>query len=286
MEDNNELPSFSSLTGCNIHVKIIDIGASPIDGDPPYARMMRRGDAEVVGFEPNPSGLALLNKGKGENESYLPHAIGDGGVHTLHLCRAPGLTSFFRPNPAVLNLFDGFSKWGQVVGTSEVQSVRLDEIEEARSAVYLKIDIEGAELMALRHARETLRDVLVIQSEVVFLPLFLGQPLFAELETFLREQGFMLYRFYHLDCPAIRTRSPSNRIAESHGLLLAADAVFLRDITKLESLSCNQLLNMAAILHDCYGAVDLCLHLICERDRRVDGQMARCYLTALRSALG
>jgi hypothetical protein len=79
-------PSFKSLTNKQARVKVVDIGANPIDSAPPYAQLLRAGDADVVGFEPNSEALEKLNRMKGSNETYLPYALGDGETHTLHIC--------------------------------------------------------------------------------------------------------------------------------------------------------------------------------------------------------
>ena len=76
------MQSFQALTGgLAPRVKVVDIGANPIDSEPPYAGMLRAGLAEVVGFEPNPAALAVLESRKGPLERYFPHAVGDGARH-------------------------------------------------------------------------------------------------------------------------------------------------------------------------------------------------------------
>jgi len=279
------IPSFSSLTGHNVRIKVVDIGANPIDGDPPYACMLRADEAEVVGFEPNPEALARLNANKGENETYLPFAVGDGEKHTLHMCRAQGMSSIFPPNPAVLNLFHGFPEWGQILSTTEVQSVRLDDIAESMDTVYIKIDIEGAELLALQHAQARLKDVLVIQAEVEFLPIYVGQPLFSEVESFLRSQGFIFHRFFPINSRVVRPMLLNNNPYQGFSQVLAADAVFVRDFTCLDHFSSDQLLKMAAIMHNCYGSFDLSLYFVTEQDRRAGCETAPKYLAGLKSLL-
>ena len=56
---------------------IVDIGANPIDGDPPYIQMLKRGLCQVVGFEPQQNALQELLQNKGPLETYLPYGIGD-----------------------------------------------------------------------------------------------------------------------------------------------------------------------------------------------------------------
>jgi hypothetical protein len=68
--------------------------------------------------------------------------------------------------------------------------------------------------------------------------------------------------------------------------LVWADAVFVRDFSRLELLDDRELLTMAAIMHDCYHSFDLTLHLFIKLDRGPRGRWAR--ITSRRSgaALG
>jgi FkbM family methyltransferase len=277
------LGSFRSLTKTDVRVKIVDIGANPLDGVPPYEQLLRAGDADIVGFEPNPDALAKLNELKGPTETYLPYAIGDGKRHSLNFCQAPGMTSLLTPNQQVLELFHGFPDWGKVIGTEEVDTHRLDDIAETADIDMVKIDIQGGELMALSHAKQRLKTTLVIQTEVEFLPMYEGQPLFSEVEMFLRKQGFMLHRFYPAVSRVMRPLLVDNNIFAGLSQLFWADAIFIRDITRLTVLSDQQLLKMAAILHDCYGSIDVVLRLLSEHDTRTGGNLGGTYLSALKA---
>lgn len=278
--------SFRALTGgVAPRVKVVDIGANPIDAEPPYAAMLRAGDAEVVGFEPNREALALLDRRKGPLERYFPFAVGDGARHRLHICQAPGMTSLLEPDPAVLGLFHGFPDWGRVVATEEVETVRLDDVAETAGADLLKLDIQGAELMVLRHAEARLREAVVIQAEVEFLPLYKDQPLFSEMEIFLRARGFALHRFFPEVSRAVRPMMVNNDPYAGLGQLVWADAVFIRDLTRLEALTDRQVLAMAAILHDAYGAYDIAFRLVAEHDRRSGASRAEAYLAGLQAPL-
>jgi len=277
---------FHALTGgAAPRVKVVDIGANPIDADPPYAAMLRAGRAEVVGFEPNRAALAELDRRKGPLERYFPHAVGDGGRHVLHICQAPGMTSLLEPDPAVLGLFHGFPDWGRVLATEEVATVRLDDVPETAGTDLLKLDIQGAELMVLRHAGARLAEAVVIQAEVEFLPLYRGQPLFSEVEQFLRGHGFALHRFFPTVSRAVQPMMVNNDPYAGLGQLVWADAVFIRDLTRLDVLSARQLLAMAAILHDAYAAFDIAFRLLAEHDRRGGGALAGAYLDRLRAPL-
>jgi FkbM family methyltransferase len=276
--------SFSSLINQTVRVKVVDVGANPIDAAPIYAELLRAGAADVVGFEPNRDALAALNGSKGVNETYLPYALGDGGRHTLHICAAAGMTSQLEPNPQVLNLFHGFPIWGQVVDTEEVDTVRMDDVAETAGVDLIKIDVQGAELMVLRNAVHRLGDALVIHTEVEFLQMYVGQPLFAEIDLYLREHGFVFHRFFPLTSRVIQPLLLENNVYAGLSQSLWADAVFVRDFTRLDLLSDDRLLTMAAILHECYQSIDLVHHLLFEHDRRVGGHFASTYLANLKAS--
>ena len=70
-------------------IEIVDIGANPIDGDPPYKPMLRAGEiCRVTGFEPQEYALKKLNDAKSKLERYLPYAVGDGSEKVLNICSA------------------------------------------------------------------------------------------------------------------------------------------------------------------------------------------------------
>ncbi len=275
--------SFKSLTNASARIKVVDIGANPIDGTPPYLPLLSAGDAEVVGFEPIPDALAKLNEKKSPNETYLPFAIGDGQQHTLHICAAQGMTSLLTPNPAVLDRFHGFPAWSQVVATQPIETVRLDDIEETAGVDLLKIDIQGGELMVFQNGETRLNDALVIQTEVEFLQMYVDQPLFSDVELFLRRRGFVFHRFFPAVSRVIAPLLVDNNIYAGMSQMLWADALFVKDFTRLERLSNRQLLAMAMIMHDCYRSWDLVFLLLTEHDARNGTQLATAYISGLKS---
>lgn len=269
--------SIHALLGIVCPVKIVDIGANPIDGAAPYAPLYAAGQAHIVGFEPNHEALAELNRQKKPHDLYLAHAVGDGKRHTLHHCVAGGMTSLFPPDQKILSLFHSFAEWGSVVRTEEVDTRRLDDIPETAGVDFLKIDIQGAEYMVLANAPERLKQALVVHTEVEFLPMYTGQPLYAEIDQLMRGHGFILHRFepmYH------RTLKPVDPYAGLNQLLWA-DAIFIRDFTRLDRLKPEELLKLAVIMHECYSAYDITLHLLAEYDRRQGTQHHATYLDAV-----
>ena len=132
---------------------VVDVGANPIDGEPPYTPMLDAGLCRVTGFEPQHEALLELQRKKGPNERYLPYAVGDGDLHTLNICRASGMTSLFEPDPVTLSLFEFLKPLAEVIERVLLQTRRLDDISEIQHVDFLKIDIQGGELAVFKGGR-------------------------------------------------------------------------------------------------------------------------------------
>lgn len=248
--------------------QVVDVGANPIDGDPPYKALLLSGGCSVVGFEPQPKALEQLLRTKGPNERYLPHALGDGLLHTLHICRASGMTSLFLPDLSTLALFDVLRSAGEVLERVPVQTSRLDEISEIDALDFLKMDVQGAELMVLQNGRNKLKNAVVVQLEVSFVTLYQNQPALGEVDMEMRAQGFIPHCFAAVKqwpiAPCVIGGDPRKPLNQ----LLEADVVYVRDFSKPDSLSNEQLKHLALITHICYGSWDLAMRCISMLERR------------------
>ena len=241
---------------------IVDAGANPIDGDPPYKAMLGAGLCEVTGLEPQAQALARLEKSKGPHERYLPFALGDGSVRTLHVCELEGMTSLLVPDPAHLALFNLFPIWGKVNSQVPVATRKLDDIAEIAHLDFLKMDIQGAEREVLAHGQIKLAETVVIQTEVSFVPLYHGQPAFGEMDLALRAMGFLPHcvtgtKIWPIS-PMVVGDQPNRGIRQ----LLETDMVYVRDFSKTENMTAEQWKHLALIAHHCYGSYDLALKAI------------------------
>lgn len=252
----------AELLGLKRLTQVVDIGASPIDGVPPYKALLDAGLCHVTGFEPQPEQLAQLNRSKGPHERYLPHVVGDGAEHSLQLCRSVGFTSLLEPDPASLALFEFYQPLGQVLARERVQTRRLDDIGEIESIDFLKIDIQGGELSVFQNGRHKLALAVFVQTEVSFVTLYKDQPAWGDVDLELRAQGFMPHCFANIKrwpiAPAVIDGDPAKPLNQ----LLEADVVYIRDVRTMDSLSDDQLRHMALIAHVCYGSRDLSLRCL------------------------
>ncbi len=263
--------------------RVVDIGANPIDGDPPYLPMLKDGLCHITGFEPQLDALATLLRRKGPLESYLPYAIGDGEMHTLNICMASGMTSLYEPDAAKLALFAALKPLSQVVQRIPIQTRRLDDIAEIEALDFLKIDIQGAELAVFRHGKQKLSDAIAIQVEVSFMTLYHDQPGHGEVDIELRAQGFVPHCFAAMKCWPIAPLVVGNNDRQPLNQLLEADMVYVRDISQPDKLDNEQLKHMALVAHHCYGSFDLavrCLWLL-EKRGVLDQEERVKYLSSL-----
>ena len=246
--------------------QIVDIGAYPIDGTPPYADMLQKGLCDVIGFEPQLEGFRKLENKPDESGSYysayyFDHAIADGNNHTIYHCKTPGLTSLLRPNPGVLALFGDLLPLGAVTHEGETWTSRLDDERLIKRIDYLKIDTQGSELMILQNGREKLKDCVAIQVEVPFIPLYHNMPSLGDINNELRSQGFILMNIAHVKHWGIAGGTTPDQIID-------ADFLYVRDYSKPELMTDEQLKQLALVMHYIYVAPGLADYCVSELSRR------------------
>ncbi|WP_250149560.1 FkbM family methyltransferase [Mycolicibacter acidiphilus] len=251
---------------------VVDVGAKAGHGNPPYATLMAQGECHVTGFEPQPHALADLLAKCGPNENYLPYAVGDGGEHTLNLCRSDGMTSLLTPIPENLGLLGNLGLCAEVVQRVPVQTQRLDDIPEIEHLDFLKIDIQGGELAVFQNGRQKLAECVAIQTEVSFAPGYEGQPSMGDIDVELRSQGFIPHCFAEIHKqPILPVRRPCNQIFD-------ADLVYVRDFFRPDEMTDEQLKHLALVAHHCYKSFDLairCVQLLEERGAVEVGTLRR-----------
>lgn len=252
-------------------IEVVDIGANPIDGDPPYKPLLDLGLCRVTGFEPQHSALARLNELKSEFERYLPNAVCDGGKHTLHLYRSVGLVSLLELDPESLEIFQHLKPIGELLGKEVVQTHRLDDLTDIKRIDLLKIDIQGSELSVFRHGKVKLSDAVAIQTEVSFVPIYKNQPVFGEVDLELRSQGFIPHCFaMPVNTGPIAPMVFENNPWKGRNQLGEADMVYVRDFRKPHLFTNSMLRRLALIAHHVYNSFDLaarCILILIQREQ-------------------
>lgn len=263
-------------------IHIVDVGAlSYGEGKDAYSPLLETLPARIVGFEPVREECERLKSMYGPERVYLPYVVGDGSRRTFRLCNRAKTSSLYEPNTRLLEKFNNLENLCRVVAREEVETVRLDDLEEVRGADYLKLDVQGAELDVLRGAPRLLTETVVVQTEVEFVPLYLDQPLFAEVDQWLREHGFLFHRFAGVAGRAFQPVVVNNDLNRGLSQFLWADAVYLQSFMELDRLPAAKLLKLALILHVLYQSYDLCALALRHYDAQAGTRLGAAYLERL-----
>lgn len=256
-------PALAELLQFDGMLEIADIGAAMINGDQLYKPLLDRKLARLNAFDADVRQHPGLKAAYGDELRLFTDIVGDGARHTLYLA-APdsGMTSLLKPSARHLGFFNNFDRFGEVHGTEEVQTTRLDDVAGLPDLDYLKMDIQGGELAVLEHGGARLARCAAVQLEVSFVPLYEDQPTFGEVDVWMRAQGFLPHAFAELKRWSISPVRRNNDFRQPFNQLLEADVVYVRDPTTPERWDPEVLRRLALIAHHVYASLDLAGRLI------------------------
>ena len=176
---------------------VVDVGARWGVGDRwrPFGPRAR-----VIGFDPDEAECRRLAELE-PDVTYVPAALGRAeGTATLYRTVEPACSSLYPPVASLVEQRPELSVIAPA-GTEEVRLTTLDrwlDTADVDAVHVLKLDTQGSELGVLEGAECALRDVRVLEVEVEFNEIYQGQPLFGDVDRFLRARGFVLWRLQQL----------------------------------------------------------------------------------------
>lgn len=177
------------------------------------------------------------------------------GEVTLNLCRKPMASSIYTPNRKFNDLFQDPERH-DIVDKIKIECMTLDEVSNqiGKSFDVIKLDVQGAELDVLKGATKSLSSVIAIDIEVELCELYLGQPLFDQIFSFLRQAGLEF-----IDFTFIYRWSPDqfNGLGQS----TFADALFMLAPEKIAASNTEQAISKFAVIAAIYERGDLLLRL-------------------------
>jgi FkbM family methyltransferase len=247
--------------------------------------------AILVGFEPNPVEYKKLVENNTDSEKNLARqgiepprfkanrfhdcALWDtDGEQTLYITRGPGACTLMGPTKPLMRDTYYLYREGhpgrkksfhdmhsEVLSTEPIACRALDNlIPENETIDFLKIDVEGAELRCLRGAEKLLNGgrVLFIQSEFQMLSYYGEHPLLGDQQRYLADRGYRLIDL-NLDHPRYRRGEIDVPDASDRGMLMAGDAIFVRDpdVATMTPLDLHRLAALALIFRFSAFAVSL-----------------------------
>lgn len=212
----------------NQRICFVDVGAR---GGPPSNWTNFLNQIYYVCFEPDPAEAETLRRFFGHSKhleaTVVEAALGSSrGSGELYLTRYPPSSSFFQPNFEFLNplsVSDGY----RIEQRVEVDVLSLDEVLKTigQQCDFLKIDVQGYELKVLQGGIKSLAQAMGCELEVSFREIYKNQPLFADIDQWMRAHGFFLAdleRFWW-------RRKAMPRPLQERGTLAYGNAVYLKE---------------------------------------------------------
>lgn len=252
----------------DIKLTVCDIGANPIGGDAPYKELLDFGLVKVIGFEPQLDSLKTLNEQKSDNETYYPYALGDGNKVKLNICKGSGFTSCLEPDINTVNVIRHLNRYMRVIEEIEMDTVRLDSINEIQQIDFLKIDVQGSELSIIKNGLSKLNETLAMQIEVRFLPLYRNEPMFGDIDVFLRNHNFELFDLIGLKRLKFNTSYGDIVRRRDKRQLIDCDAIYVRHLRNLETYDNSSLRKLCMLALSVFKNVDIFVYAAEEMVKR------------------
>ncbi len=200
--------------------------------------------AQLIGMDADEQEIQSLNNGS-ERVEFIPKALGaQNGYGTLYITQDPACSSLYPPDDRLIRNRPTLDVT-RLVSTKKVEISTLDDWAQKRGISeidFLKLDVQEAELDILQGAEKALQSVRMLEVEVEFNPIYQGAPLFGDVDRFLRQRGFSLWRmknYCHYSLPDKNLQSVTAETIKydfytayfegKQGQLYWADAYYVRD---------------------------------------------------------
>lgn len=239
-------------------LQVADIGARITKEVPVYKPLLDHGVAHLHGFEPEPEAFEELKAAAGEGVTVYPYAVGKPGPATFYAHHIGALSSVFKFCASAANyLGKGF--WvKRPITEHQMTLVALDAVEGFPKLDVLKMDVQGAELDVLEGGHRTLEDCVMIVPEVRFYRMYEDEPMWADVDSEMRAQGFVLHKFMHQKSVVLPSSQKSSFHKRKGSQLLDGDAVYIRNIENTDDLTDRQLKALALAADIVVQSYDLC----------------------------
>jgi FkbM family methyltransferase len=186
--------------------------------------------AQYIGFEADAEESARVQAKLKSGRRIFPVAVGStNATLPFYVTKNPACSSFIEPNQTFFAQFLDSADDTQVMSVIDLPVVTLDDYlpnAGIDSIDFIELDTQGSELDILKGAQGFLKkSVLGLRIEVEFSPIYKDQPLFADVDSFVRSNGFVLFDLsrHHY------RRGAAPRDLPTSGQLLYGHAFYLKD---------------------------------------------------------
>ncbi|MHC1703452.1 MAG: FkbM family methyltransferase [Tenuifilaceae bacterium] len=189
----------------------------------------------IVGFEPDDAAYNELIKSKKENETFLKIALHNKEEDLdFYVTRKQEVSSIYQPDSDLLSSFPDKHRF-DVLKKVTVKANTLDStllLNNIKDIDTIKIDTQGSGLNILEGAVKTLEDTFCVEIETEFLPIYKNQQLFAEIDIFMRNNGFYLFDLR----PWYWKRDEGKQYGNPRGQIIFSDCVYLKSPKSIEGM--------------------------------------------------
>ena len=192
---------------------------------------------KLIGFEADAKECEKLNRRlSNSRRHFFPVALDEKkGTRTFYVTAFPDSSGFYAPDMQFFQRFHAAVNM-TVEKTIEIETTGFDIFAHENNMEqvdFIKLDTEGSELDILKGAINTLKkSVLGLSIEVEFGQCHKGQPVFSDVDSFLRPLGFHLFdlSIYRHDRKSIRMPSSSPIPTTTEiGQVIWGQALYFRD---------------------------------------------------------
>jgi len=203
----------------NEQIIIFDVGAHIGTAAKKYRQIFP--ESTIYCLEPFPESFKkLTNIIQNDKQIFcIKNAISYENSSKVFYSNSQAATNSLFPRPKNKRRY--YPKSATPEGTIEVETITLDNFSQANNIQnidILKMDIQGGELNALKGAIDLLSSgkILIIYTEIMFVPHYEGGTLFYDLSTFLSQYGYTIYNMYNIS-------------SAKNGQVRQGDAIFISD---------------------------------------------------------
>ena len=264
----------------DLKFKIVEIGAHPYGEfkEVTHKLLDHFPGSEIYAFEVNKEECEKLNKICKNGMKFFPIALGEKKEkRKFYETYMPVCSSLYKPNEDLIKLYNNLNI-AYLKKTSEIDTISLDEFirnNDFGEIDFLKIDIQGAELDVFKGSIKTLKNILMVVTEVEFIEQYLDQPLFGDVNSFLKKQDFMLHKFLGFGRRALKPMI-LNKNKNFGTQDLWSDAVFIRNILNVSKLNNVDLIKLA-VLSFIYNSLDLTYFYLNKYDEKNNSFLGRSF---------
>ena len=168
----------------------------------------------------------LNNQNNKKNVKYINAALSDNScLETLYVTNEPGRSSLFQPNSHLIGQFydcDGF----EITKEISLKTTTLNKVIQSEDIDpdFIKLDVQGAELKIIKGTDASYENIIGFEIEVEFIELYKKQPVFSEVDAYMRSIGFELFdlnRYW-------ATRKSMTLNHSNRGQIIFGDAIYFR----------------------------------------------------------